>query len=540
MRTLAEAAALAAIYYLSAVLGLNLAIPPGIATAVWPPSGIAFAVLVLRGNRLWPGIWVASFLVNFPSLLHHSPGAHPFAALAVAFAIASGSALQAVTGASLQKLAIRAANPFERVGHVFLFMGVTVIACMVASTIGSISLRSGGFASAENFAVNWQTWWLGDFTGIVVVTPVILSSYKGFFNHRELNVEKTAAALSFFCGMVLLSAVIFSGKQPLFYPYYLFPIMAWCAFHYGQVGVAWTGLVMAGLSLWFAHLGQGPFAIGNGIPQALLISQGFIAAVNMTGMALAAAVSEIQKAHQALRDAYEERKRLAEELDRSNKELEQFASIASHDLRAPMREIAMFTQLIERKLSQVMGQDEKNYLSFIEKSCVRMNELIDSILEHSRVSQAERVLADVDLNVLVREILSDLEMHIREKKARIHVDELPAVLADRGQMRQLLQNLLTNALKYSKSDVPPYIRVSGAVEDDRLVLYVQDNGIGFDAAEQEKVFQPFRRFTSKAEGTGMGLAICKTIVERHGGKITAESRPNEGSTFIVKMPAQGR
>lgn len=230
-------------------------------------------------------------------------------------------------------------------------------------------------------------------------------------------------------------------------------------------------------------------------------------------------------------------------LEQSNRELQDFAFIASHDLQEPLRKIQAFGGLLREEAGERLAGEPLHYLSRMENAATRMRQLIDALLEYSRIAGRQKPFEPVDLNQAVSDVVTDLEANIAQTGAVIEVGPLPTIEAEPVQMRQLLQNLISNALKYHRANERPVVRVHARRRDDEsggpvCELTVSDNGIGFDEAFLEKVFTPFQRLHSRDEypGTGMGLAICRRIAERHGGSITATSRTGEGSDFIVTLP----
>lgn len=242
--------------------------------------------------------------------------------------------------------------------------------------------------------------------------------------------------------------------------------------------------------------------------------------------------------HKQMEEALETRVReRTAELERRNKELQDFAFIASHDLQEPLRKIQTFGDLLIHRSGIHADDRSYNYMTRILSSAKRMQSLLRSLLEYSRVTSKERLAEKVYLNRAVEEALSNLEIVIHEKEAEVQVGELPAVVADYHQIVQLFQNIIGNAVKFGQLDNPPRIKV---YVDDRNShrIVVEDNGIGFNEKYVSKIFMPFQRLHGKEEfeGIGMGLAICKKIVERHGGGITARSLPGKGSAFIIYFP----
>ena len=235
----------------------------------------------------------------------------------------------------------------------------------------------------------------------------------------------------------------------------------------------------------------------------------------------------------------------AAELESSNHDLQQFASVASHDLKEPLRKIQMFGSVVQRQLEEGAEEEAKQGIARIRGIADRMSTLIEDLLNYSRLSAAT-LFQPTDLGVVVKDVLEDFEPIISEREAAVEVGSLPTIDAIPGQMRQMLQNLVGNALKFARPDEAPRVRIvahlSGSGEAARCILTVSDNGIGFDEAYLGKIFTLFQRLNNveEYEGTGIGLAIVKKIVDRHAGTITARSSEGEGATFIIELPAGQR
>ncbi len=245
---------------------------------------------------------------------------------------------------------------------------------------------------------------------------------------------------------------------------------------------------------------------------------------------------------EALRQTTEDLRLLNDELERSNQELQQFAYVASHDLQEPLRKIQAFGNLLEEEYGHVLGEG-KNYLDRMRNAASRMQILINDLLTFSRVTTKALPFVEVNLNIVAQEVVSDLETRIQEGRGNVLIEELPVIEADPIQMRQMLQNLLANALKFHKPDQPPIVRVFAEMEsneegEEQCRIFIQDNGIGFDEKYLDRIFTVFQRLHGRTayEGTGIGLAVVRKIVERHEGYITAKSAPEEGATFIVTLP----
>jgi light-regulated signal transduction histidine kinase (bacteriophytochrome) len=247
-------------------------------------------------------------------------------------------------------------------------------------------------------------------------------------------------------------------------------------------------------------------------------------------------VTDKVQAEQQLNEANQALSLRAKELSASNKELEQFAYVASHDLQEPLRMVSSFLQLLEKKYKDLLDDTGKQYIHFAVDGAERMKRLILDLLTYSRAGTSKELSASIDMNEIARDVASTFTFALKDSGGEIILNELPVITAVRSQMQQLLQNLVSNGIKYRRSD-PPRIEISCEEQEQFWIFKVSDNGLGIDNRFFEKIFIIFQRLHNKTEysGTGIGLAICKKIVERHGGSIHVESEPGKGSTFIFSI-----
>ncbi len=245
-------------------------------------------------------------------------------------------------------------------------------------------------------------------------------------------------------------------------------------------------------------------------------------------------ITERRAADRAMRET-------SAELARSNADLEQFAYVASHDLREPLRMVSAYVSLLERRFGEVLGQDGREFVAFARDGAQRMDRLICDLLDYSRVKRMGDEIIAVDAGEAVTAALQNLQTAIQRTGAEVSVAPLPRVLAAPVQLQRLFQNLIGNALKYGDTTRPPRIRIAAETTDGVVRFSVADNGIGIDPQYHERVFGIFQRLHTRQEydGTGIGLAICRSILERHGGRIWVESTPGEGSTFLFTLTAAG-
>jgi two-component system sensor kinase FixL len=254
----------------------------------------------------------------------------------------------------------------------------------------------------------------------------------------------------------------------------------------------------------------------------------------------------------ARKKAEDEQARYAAELERSNRDLEQFAYVASHDLQEPLRKIRAFGDRLEVKCKDLLDETAQECVSRMQSAAARMQELIEGLLTLSRVTSRASDFEQVDLGEIVQQVVGDLEAQIERVQGRVEVGKLPTIQAEPLQIRQLLQNLIANALKFRRPDEPPVVKVEAryvtprdqrqarkSLAEEKCRITVEDNGIGFDPQYSDRIFGIFQRLHTRDvyEGTGIGLAICRRIVEYHGGQITVHSEPGKGTTFEVLLPA---
>lgn len=291
----------------------------------------------------------------------------------------------------------------------------------------------------------------------------------------------------------------------------------------GYIENAHTRPMGSGLELFACHKG------GREFPVEISLSP----LQTPTGMLVTSVVRDISERKEAQK-ALEHH---AAELERSNAELEQFAYVASHDLQEPLRMITSYSQLLERRYKDKLDGDALEFIDYVVDGAKRMQELINDLLAFSRVGTRGREFEHIDMEVVYKRVLGNLQVAIEEQQAEISHDPLPMVQADGLQLVQLLQNLLGNAIKFH-GEAPPKIHVSAENLHHEVKFSVCDEGIGIEPQYAERIFQVFQRLHGKGRypGTGIGLAICKKIVERHGGRIWVESQPDKGSKFYFTLP----
>jgi light-regulated signal transduction histidine kinase (bacteriophytochrome) len=251
--------------------------------------------------------------------------------------------------------------------------------------------------------------------------------------------------------------------------------------------------------------------------------------------------TQLANEHRKLLQARQELEKTVAELKRSNAELEQFAYVASHDLQEPLRMVASYTQLLAKRYRGKLDTDADEFIGYAVDGANRMQRLINDVLAYSRVTTQGHGFEPVDCHALLEEMLDELRFIVHESRAVVTHDVRLTVMADRGQLGQVFQNLIGNAIKF-RGQEPPWIHISAKLKDAEWQFAIRDNGIGIDPQYADRIFIVFQRLHTLGEypGTGIGLSICKKIIERHGGRIWMESRLGKGTTFYFTLPAMTR
>lgn len=514
-------AGVAGLYFLTGKLGLTLAVVHPSATAVWPPSGLAFAAVLLLGYRIWPGVFLGAFAVNLATT----------GAVLTVFGISCGNTLEALAGAWLVQRFAAGRSAFHTPGNSLRFAGLAGgLGPMIAATIGVGSLILTGYGEAAAFAQIWLTWWLGDATGILLFGPfiVLLSSRWPFQWRVRSLVEGTLAV----CSLLLAGFAVLTWAAPENRAYLLeliwTPILFWTAFRMGPLVSSTSAIVLSVLTAGAAFTGVGFFA--NGSPNAaLLLLQTYIASAATMALVVGAAVWERKQVELQL---VENDRQLA----RRNRDLERFAYAAKHDLQEPLRTVSIFTQMMVQEHKNTLGSKADEYMEYIVNGVDRMSAMIQSLSVYSGIaSSAEAAVPPVELDEILADAQKNLAATISEAGATVSGSNLPVVPGDRHQLMSLFQIFIHNAIKY-RSHASPEISFHARADGDQWVLAVADNGIGIAPEHHGRVFDVFTRLHGgEIPGTGMGLAIAKRIVELHGGTLWVESRLGEGARFCFTI-----
>jgi two-component system, NtrC family, sensor kinase len=586
--------ALAAVYFIAGKLGLRLASVHESATAVWPPTGIGLAALLLLGYRMWPGVFLGAFLVNATT-----GGSWP-----TTLAIATGNTLEGLLGAFLVNRWAGGRRCLERPADVLRFALLGGLAASsVSATAGVTSLALAHSAPWSKFGSIWLTWWLGDVAGALIVAPLLLLwSERPVLRRSSAFWIEAAILLAILAGVAM---VVFAGGSILSrrnYPlaFLSIPIVVWVAVRFGPRETATAVAVLAGIALWGTLRGWGPFFRGA-LNESLVILQAFMGVISVKALVLAAAVAERRKAQDELELRVKERtkslsdavsalqneiaqRRRAEE-DRSQmlsrllqgqkiQAVGQLAAGIAHEINNPvgwtlsnlsvlseyLEELERLQQATNRSIDQVAagadaGQvgkdlakmkndigpealmaDFRNALTDCKKGAERIRDIVRNLREFSHIDEGQ--LKPADPKVLLENSIQLCANELKYK-ATLHRDygEVPPVWCYPQQIEQLLVNLLVNAAQSFQERGDIHIRSRG--ENGFALIQIRDTGCGIAPHHREKLFEPF--FTTKAvgKGTGLGLYVAQKIILAHQGKIEVASEPGKGTEFSIYLPFKG-
>jgi signal transduction histidine kinase/CheY-like chemotaxis protein len=523
--------ALAAIYFVAGKLSLHLAFLHRSASPVWPPAGIALAVLLSLGYRTWPAIFLGAFLVNVTN-------APSTGSILTCLGIATGNTLEAVCGAWLINRYAGGTHVFDRPQGVFKFALAAILSTLISPIFGVTSLALSGLAGWANYAAIWATWWLGDAAGDLVVTPLILlwgSKSERRWSRRDA-VEVGVLLLLLF----VLSELIFGGWNSLSIHNYPFsfvcgPIMIWTAFRFTQRETATGIFILSAVAIWGTLHGFGPFIMETE-NQSLLTLQAWTAVLTITALGLSAAMTERRRIEKTLQQQ-------KSAVEAANRTKDNFLAMLSHELRTPLTPV--ITALDTLETSPASAEESREALAMIRRNVELESQLIDDLLDLTRIAKdklrlsfdiidAHRAISNVVEICRPEAVLKNLRVHVNLRAGAHHVS------ADTAKFQQIIWNLLKNAVKFTQENGEIVISSENPVPQT-LHLSVHDTGVGIEPDLMGRIFDPFEQGNRSVErgfgGLGLGLAISKSLAQAHGGALVARSEGrNRGSTFTFSMP----
>ncbi len=522
---------IAALYVLSGAFTYEYLLSQNIVCIVWLGSGLALAALLLGGWRYLWGISVGTFVFNFFTIDSHlgSIGVSLASIIEVALAFWLLS----------KKIAV---SPNILPNYLKLILLGGGVASIVGSVLGVSTLLMIGIVTPENYLSDILRWWMGDTLGVILITPFALIWWKEKFT--GINKKQLLEGIFLVGSYVFVEHIIcldffddVLGNAPK--GYFLFFGITVVAIRLGMRGVTLIMLFTAIVALLSAYLKIGYFStdlVENELHNCWL----YLFILSLSGVSLASYVDKTKRTLALLEVQISERKQIELELQRSNAELEQFAYAASHDMRQPLRMVASYLKLLEESLGKRLDEEQQQFLQFALDGAKRMDSMILSLLEYSRVGRQNTNYEHIVSRDCVDEALAFLSPVLRESAGKVDVSgDWIELVANHDELTRLLQNLISNALKYHEENQPPLVQVRAIVGKNVFRVEVQDCGIGIEPTQIERLFKVFSRLHARTrfEGTGVGLALCRKIVEQHGGTIGVESEGEGfGCTFWFELP----
>jgi signal transduction histidine kinase len=500
-----------------------VAIPPGYATAVWPPSGIAVAALLLGGRRLWPAVWAGSFAANLTI----------DGAVLAALVIATGSALQSVVIEALTRRHIGVPQRFETIEQVLKFVGLTAAGCVIAPTLALLPLAVLYGMPLGELAGNWFTWWQGDTCGVLVFAPLILAWFGG--SSAAWTPRRLAEAALYAALLVFFSHMAFSAGFAR--TFLLVPFIVWAAFRFEQREVMTAAAAICAIALW-------------ALPrESLALLPLFIATLVFTGLVLSAVLRQLERSMLELETRVGQRTAELEEAklaaERANEAKSQFLANMSHELRTPLNSLLILARLLADNAGGRLDAKQVKFAQTIHASGLDLLSLINDLLDLAKIESG----AVTSLNMgpaSFAEVRDDLERTFRQVaqdrglEFSITLDPAlpPTLRTDAARLKQVLKNLLANAFKFTPRGG---VTLRIAPETSRSVAFaVTDSGIGIAPEKQQLIFEAFRQADGSTSrvygGTGLGLSISRELTRLLGGELRLSSKPGQGSTFTLVLP----
>jgi signal transduction histidine kinase len=518
---------LAGAYIVAGKLGLRLGLVHPSASAVWAPSGISLAAMLLLGDRVWPGIFLGAFVVN----------ATTAGSLATSLGIATGNTLEALAGAALVTRFANGRHAFDRLPDTFRFAILAgMLATALSATLGIASLSLGGFARSSDIAAIWITWWLGDMGGMLVVAPLLIL-WLGHPRPRWSRSQAIEIATLLIALLALgqwvfgASSLAAAAGHPL--RFLFMPLLAWAAFRFDQQVASAAIFEIGAIAVWDTLAGStspDPRALN----ESLVVHQVFMGVTAVTTLALAAVVSERRRVDEAVRAT-------TEELHEAMTELEALSHSLTHDLRSPVGAVLNDTATLVQAYGSQLDAEGVPLVQRIRRSAESAARLLDQLTQYAWVGREQGEHSNLDMTALAREVYAEFVVAGDVSDLQFELQPLPAGRGSPELLRCVFRNLLSNAVKYTRGREGRRVVITGMAGNGENTYTVTDNGIGFDPALGDTLFEPFRRLSAAQdiEGSGLGLAIVARIIRRQQGRIWAESDGRQGARFGFTLPTGG-
>lgn len=549
------------LFYASAYLGYALTFDSSTQISTWPPSGIAFALIILLGRSAWPGITIGSLLANVMGFWNDAELSVQSVIL-LSFMIALANTFEALIGNLLMQKWVKTDFPFTTTKNTFRFLFVAIFMCVIGAAIATSSFLFNGVIQQSELYKSFLTWLISNTTGILLFTPFILACHYYFtrlkFNRGNL-LELGALVAVGVCLVFILKIDYANTTLARAVPFLLIPVLLWLAFRF-HLAIAMTFVVLIALSsIYISIKGLGPFILADP-RQSIILLQVFITVISVSTIVLSATVKErkiaekklhefnetleakVQERTQALHSEIATRKEAEEKLQKSNlelskrnTELDNFVYSVSHDLRAP---IASVLGLINLAKKDNNGAMKDVYLEMIQKSANQQDHFIREILDQSRNSRLEIKREEIFFEPIIEETFNQLKFATatgQNVERIITVKQDEAFHSDKWRLKVILNNIISNAIRY-RNGKDPVIRVNVAVNPQGALVEIEDNGKGIAKEHLSKVCNMFYRATDDGAGSGLGLYIVKETIDKLNGSLKIDSEIGRGTMVSVSIP----
>jgi signal transduction histidine kinase len=547
------------LFYLSACLAYFLGFENTSSLPTWPPSGIAFALIILLGRSVWPGIAMGALVANLMAFWNQET-LNAQSMIGLSSMIAASSTIEALIGNSLIKWWIKNDYPFTTAKNAFRFLFVALLICMIGGALASCSLYVASIITKDQLNNYFISWWTGDATGILLFTPLILSCVS--FVKVRLSKERLLEVSAF----VIFAAIFFFTLRTEYsnttllraLPFIILPFLLWLAFRF-ELAMAMAAVVLVALvSIYASVRNMGPFVLANA-EDSILLLQVFISVISVSTIVLSATVKErldaqrkIKEFAETLEIKVEERtkelneevvvrreaelklQRTNQELSKRNTELDNFVYSVSHDLRAPIASVLGLINLAKKD----GDTDMKNmYLDMIHKSANQQDHFIREILDQSRNSRLEVKREEIFFQPIIEETFDQLKFASPGQNVEriINVIQEKPFYSDRWRLKVILNNIISNAIRY-RNGKDPVIKVNVAVNGHGAAVQIEDNGRGIEKEHLGNVCKMFYRATDDGAGSGLGLYIVKETIDKLNGSIDIDSEIGRGTMVKVNIP----
>lgn len=551
---------LAALLYLaSAVLGYELSFRNDNLITIWPPSGIALALLLLLGRRTWPGITIGALIANLLAFWYN-PQLEANSLVVLSGLIAAGYTIEALLGNYLIKKVIPVVNPFSKTIYAFRFLFVAFIISMIGSLMSVGGFWITGILEKEALIKSWFSLWVGSVAGIFLVTPLALS-FRDKFRlklEREKGVEISAFFFIISCLLIISTVEDFQDIIIRSTPLLVLPFLLWLAFRFNLTTALSCVLILAIGATYITTTKTGPFVMDSAFNTILLL-QIFIGVISITTLILATTVSENQSIQKKLesfnehlelevdqrtaklnseistrRKTEEKLLKTNQELRKTNEELDNFVYSVSHDLRAP---IASVLGLINVAKLEKDSKTINGYLDMINASALQQDNFIRDILNQSRNSRLELQREEINFDNLVEEVFEQLLSGNKYGKVEknIQISQEESFFSDKWRLKVIMNNLISNSIRY-RNGKDPVVGIDISVSKQLAKVTIEDNGRGIEKKHLPKVWSMFYRATDDNAGSGLGLYIVKETVSKLSGNVDINSKVGKGTKVTFQIP----